>query len=80
MFHVIDAETGDGLANTRIQAHYFYAGGRPEGHDLVTDASGSAAIPEPREANDHGVNIFVTAEGHVPKCLMWGEKTRRNTR
>jgi len=74
MFHVVDAETGEGLANTKIDAVYFYAGGRPERHHLVSDETGSAAIPEPSETNDQGMNVFVTAEGHVPKCVSFTKK------
>jgi hypothetical protein len=67
MFRVLDAETGDGLPNSKIHLAYFYVGGRGEGHELVTDQSGNAVVPEPFEPNDQGMNLFVTAEGHVPK-------------
>ncbi|MDR3456093.1 MAG: sigma-70 family RNA polymerase sigma factor [Verrucomicrobiae bacterium] len=67
-FQVLDAETGTPLAGTEIHAAYFGAGGMGESHDLLTDASGAAAIPEPDDATKNvGPNVFVTAEGHVPK-------------
>jgi RNA polymerase sigma factor (sigma-70 family) len=69
-FHVMDAETGNGLANTKIHVAYFGAGGIGESHDVLTDNSGVAAIPEPDDATkNHGPNVFVTAEGHVPKVV-----------
>ena len=70
LFHVLDAETGDGLANAKIQVAYFGAGGVDEGHDVLTDNNGVAAIPEPDDpTKNHGPNVFVTAEGHVPKVV-----------
>ena len=71
---VVDAETGVGLAEAKVRAVYFYAGGRGEPHELSTDGSGNVAIPEPSEAADRFANIFVSAEGHVPKCLSWGRR------
>lgn len=69
--HVADADTGAGLSKARIHVAYFYAGGRGESHDFVTDRSGTAAIPEPFEGGDKGMNVFVVAEGHVPKCVSF---------
>lgn len=70
LFHVLDAETGDGLANAKIQVAYFGAGGVDEGHDVLTDNNGVAAIPEPDDpTKNHGPNVFVAAEGHVPKVV-----------
>jgi RNA polymerase sigma factor (sigma-70 family) len=75
-FHVLEAETGDGLADTRIHAAYFGAGGIGEDHDVLTDRNGMAPIPEPDDAaKGQAVNIFVVTEGHVPKavCFRVGE-------
>ena len=73
LFRVVDAETGEGLANTKIQAAYFAAGGAGSGHDFLTDNKGVAVIPEP---DDQVMNVFVVAEGHVPKVVMFhGEGT-----
>jgi RNA polymerase sigma factor (sigma-70 family) len=74
-FHVLDAETGAGLPQTRIRYVYFGAGGRGEGHDTSTDDKGDAAITEPDDFEKKwGPNVFVTAEGYVPKSVNWGAK------
>jgi protocatechuate 3,4-dioxygenase beta subunit len=71
--HVIDAATGGGLASAKVRAVYFYAGGVPEEHRPQPDSEGVVAIPEPDAPGARGMNIRVTAEGHVPKCLSWHE-------
>lgn len=71
IFHVVDGESGEAIANARIRAVYFYAGGRGERHELLTDATGAAALPEPLEAHDTGMNVFVAADGHVPKSMTF---------
>ena len=71
--HVVDSETGVGLASAPVNAVYFYAGGVPEGHRRQADADGTVAIPEPEQTGARSMNIFVSAEGHVPKCLFWRE-------
>lgn len=69
-FHVLDAETGDGLSNAKIECAYFGMGGSEEGHELFTDDTGGVAIPEPDDsAKTGGPNVFVVAEGHVPKVV-----------
>ena len=70
LFHVVDSQTGEGLAGARIQAAYFGIGGMGEGHDFLTDNSGVAAISEP---TDKTMNVFVVAVGYVPKCVMFPE-------
>jgi RNA polymerase sigma factor (sigma-70 family) len=70
LFHVVDAETGEPLAGTRIQAAFFGRGGSGEGHDVLTDNNGVGAIPEPDDATkNRGMNVFVVKEGHVPKVV-----------
>ncbi len=72
-FHVLDADTGQGLPNTKIHVAYFGAGGIGEGHDLLTDDKGIVGIPEPdSSAIRSGPNVFVTAENHVPKVVGFG--------
>jgi len=45
-------------------------GGAGESHDLLTDDNGNAAILEPEDARKNpGPNVFVVAEGHVPKSV-----------
>jgi RNA polymerase sigma factor (sigma-70 family) len=68
-FHVRDAETGAGLANAQIHFAYFGVGGVGEGHDTVTDARGDVPITEPDAPTRTGPNVFVTAEGYVPKSV-----------
>ena len=69
-FHVVEAESGEPLAGTKIHAAFFGAGGQGESHDLRTDASGTGAIPEPDDATRRNcANLFVTADGHVPKVV-----------
>lgn len=75
---VIDAETSQPLPETKVNAVYFYAGGVPEGHLLRTDASGKVAIPEPDGLDDKGMNVFISAEFHVPICLSWSERMPTN--
>ena len=69
-FQVLDSESGLGIPNTKVEAAMFGAGGVGEGHDLITDMNGMAAIPEPdNPAMTHGMNVFVVAEGHVSKAV-----------
>jgi RNA polymerase sigma factor (sigma-70 family) len=76
--HVVDAETGGGLASARVNAVYFYAGGVSERHQPPADRDGIVLIPEADKPGAKGMNIFVAAEGHVPKCLSWRETTHTN--
>ncbi len=69
-FHVLDAETGLGLANAQIHFAFFGAGGEGESHDTLTDNKGDTAVLEPDDpTKNSGPNVFVTAEGHVPKVV-----------
>jgi RNA polymerase sigma factor (sigma-70 family) len=69
LFHVLDANTADALANAKITVIY---GRQPAANlHLLTDNNGVAAIPipEPEDANPpYGLQVFVVAEQHVPKC------------
>jgi RNA polymerase sigma factor (sigma-70 family) len=75
---VVDAETSAGLASARVNAVYFYAGGVSERHQPPADRDGFVLIPQADKPGDKGMNIFVAAEGHVPKCLTWDETTDAN--
>jgi RNA polymerase sigma factor (sigma-70 family) len=69
-FRVVDAETGDGLASARIRAAFFGVGGSGERLEVFTGEDGWAAIPEPLDPEkNRGPNIFVIAEGYVPKVI-----------
>jgi RNA polymerase sigma factor (sigma-70 family) len=74
LFHVLDAETGGGLADAQIHFVFFGPGGEGEGHDMLTDKNGDASIPEPEDpTRNSGPNVFVTAEGHVPKVVGFSQ-------
>ena len=75
---MVDAETGAGLANAKVNAVYFYPGGVPERHQPPADPNGTVDIPEADKPDARGMNIFVAAKGHVPKCLMWDEANYTN--
>jgi RNA polymerase sigma factor (sigma-70 family) len=70
VFHVLDAESGIGLAYAKLHAAYFGAGGEGEHHDLLTDLNGDVAIPMPDDPTKRRAgNFFVTVEGYVPKVV-----------
>jgi RNA polymerase sigma factor (sigma-70 family) len=69
LFHVLDAATGKGLPNAKIEAAYFGAGGIGHGDDFLADDNGVVAVSEPDPQDSHGMNVFVAAEGHVPKAV-----------
>jgi hypothetical protein len=69
-FHVLDADSGSGLAQTKIHFAFFGPGGEGEAHDILTDNNGDAPILEPDDpTKNSGPNVFVIAEGHVPKVV-----------
>ncbi len=69
LFHVLASDTGQKLAGAEVRAAYFYAGGRGEGHNLLTDQNGVAAIPKANEGGDPGMNVFVSFAGYVPVAI-----------
>ena len=70
IFHVLDAETGRGLAGTKVHYAFFGPGGAGESHGILTDPNGDATIAEPDDPTKNaGPNVFVTAEAHVPKVV-----------
>jgi RNA polymerase sigma factor (sigma-70 family) len=73
LFHVLDAETGKGLAHTEIHVAYFGVGGQGEGHYVVTDNRGVGAIPAPDDPAKRLGNVFVVAAGHVPKAVHFDD-------
>jgi RNA polymerase sigma factor (sigma-70 family) len=66
---ILDAATGEGVGGAKIRAAYFYAGGRGERHDIISDENGLALIPEAFEPGKRGMNIFVVASEYVPKAV-----------
>lgn len=76
---IIDSETREELPDTKVVAVYFYAGGVSEGHSLRTDLNGRIGIPEPnRPEAKEGMNVYISAEFHVPICLSWHERNPTN--
>lgn len=71
LFHVVDADTGEGLVDAKIHGAYFGTGGQGKAHDLLTDYSGTALIPLEVASKRQCANIFVVAEGHVPKVVSF---------
>ena len=71
-FHVLDAETGAGLAGSRILFGYSGAGRLADGYKTVTDEKGDAAITEGDDPEKNHLYVSVTAEGHVPKLVPFG--------
>jgi RNA polymerase sigma factor (sigma-70 family) len=70
LFHVLDADTGLGLAQAQLHFAFFGPGGEGESHDILTDNNGDAPIQEPDDSTKNGgPNVFVTADGHVPKVV-----------
>ncbi len=70
LLHVLDAETGFGLPQARIHFVYFGAGGQEEIHDTLADENGDAPLARPNDSTkDSSPNVFVAAEGHVPKLV-----------
>jgi RNA polymerase sigma factor (sigma-70 family) len=69
---VVAGDTGQGLRGAEVQAAYYYAGGRGEGHELVTDSNGDAFIPKAKEGGNPGMNVFVSIAGYVPVAIGFG--------
>ncbi len=69
---VLTGDTGQRLEGATVRAAYFYAGGRGERHELLTDQFGVAAIPEANEGGDPGMNVFVSIPGFVPVAIGLG--------
>jgi RNA polymerase sigma factor (sigma-70 family) len=68
---LLDSESGDPLSGAKLYLFYLYADGRGKVFHEVTDDHGRFgvnAIHEPYR----GLNMFVTAAGHVPKVTTFG--------
>lgn len=68
---VHDATTRAPIPGAKLHMAYFYAGGQGEVHKGISNAAGEIPIPFPNKEGDHGANIFITAEGYVPKVIGW---------
>jgi hypothetical protein len=70
-FQLLDAETGDPIPEAKLRVNYFREGGQMKGVKLNTDVQGKATVELPQKPYT-GANLFITAEGHVPKVVSWG--------
>jgi RNA polymerase sigma factor (sigma-70 family) len=68
---VVDAETGEPLPKAKLYLAYFRQTGNTERVRLATDAHGKAGV-DIFELPFRGLNMFITADGHVPKVTSWG--------
>ncbi len=67
----LDAETGAPLPDTKLHLFYMFDDGRGKIVKSVTDSNGRLAVEKPQPPYRY-LNMFVTAEGHVPKVTRWG--------
>ncbi len=68
---VVEAETGRPLANTKVLLAYLREDGRGKDIKQVTDAQGRLAV-DGLATPFHFLNMFITADGHVPKVTTLG--------
>jgi RNA polymerase sigma factor (sigma-70 family) len=71
ILQIVEAETGEPLPKTRLYLFYLFEDGRGKVVRAATDASGNLAVIMP-QTPFYGLNMFVTADGHVPKVTTWG--------
>jgi RNA polymerase sigma factor (sigma-70 family) len=69
--HVVEAETGEPLPDTKLYLFYLYEYGRGKVVRSATGAGGRASVARVHKPF-YGLNLFVTADGHVPKVVSWG--------
>ncbi|HOX59039.1 MAG TPA: sigma-70 family RNA polymerase sigma factor [Candidatus Paceibacterota bacterium] len=69
-FDLLDAETGAPIPAAKLRLVYFAQRGKSKTAKLNTDAQGQATIEIPQEPYT-SVNLFVTADRHVPKVVSW---------
>jgi RNA polymerase sigma factor (sigma-70 family) len=68
-----EAETGQPLPHAKLHLFYLMDDGRGKVVKATTDANGKLEVETP-QAPFQGLNMFVTADGHVPKVTSWGFK------
>jgi RNA polymerase sigma factor (sigma-70 family) len=68
---IVETETGIPLANTKLYLFYLFEDGRGERVRAATDANGRLGVAM-LQLPFYGLNMFVTADGHVPKVTSWG--------
>jgi RNA polymerase sigma factor (sigma-70 family) len=70
-FQLLDAETGQPIPHAKLFLIYLFEDMREKAVKAVTDADGRAGVDMP-QAPYVGLNLFVTADCHVPKVMTWG--------
>ncbi|PYJ59175.1 MAG: hypothetical protein DME24_13740, partial [Verrucomicrobia bacterium] len=68
---LVEAETGQALPRAKLHLFYLLEDGRGKVVKAVTDANGKLGVDMP-QAPFRALNLFVTADGHVPKVTSWG--------
>ena len=68
---LLDSESGEPLAGAKMYLFYMYNDGRGKVFHNVTDAHGRFAVDGLQDPY-HGLNLFVTADGHVPMVTSFG--------
>ena len=68
---LVEAETGQPLAQAKLYLFYLLADGRGKVVKAATDAEGRLGVDLP-QAPYRALNLFVTADGHMPKVTSWG--------
>src|SRR5882724_577825 len=70
-FQLLEAETGLPLSHAKLHLYYLLEDGRGKVVKAVTDANGGVGVEMP-QAPYRALNLFATADGHVPKVTSWG--------
>ncbi len=71
LLRLVDAESGETLPEARLHLAYLLQDGRSKGVKRVADLDGQVQVDfiQPPYRN---LNMFVTADAHVPKVITWG--------
>jgi len=68
---LVEAGTGVPLPGAKLHLLYWFGDGRRKIVKAGTDASGQVGVDFVPQAPSCGLNLFVTADGHVPKTTSW---------
>jgi RNA polymerase sigma factor (sigma-70 family) len=72
--HLVEDESGAALAGAKLHLFYLLADGRGKVVNATTDSKGELGVDFPQPPY-RGLNMFVAADGHVPKVIGWGFRT-----
>ena len=70
-FHLVDADANLPLSGAKLYMFYLFEDGRGKVVKAKTDGKGELEVDIPKPPY-RGLNLFVTAAGHVPKVTSWG--------